>query len=147
MVATLEVKVYPPGIAEGQKEAWPHNDVFEPEEYEATLPLPEERCWASKAAETQAIALQDQATIHSLLDPRLKLKRPIAIALERENEFYIASCNEFEEFGYGYDPTQAIDDLRQTLAELYWTLKEDQDRLSPHLARLWNRLQRVIEEA
>jgi hypothetical protein len=84
-------------------------------------------------------------SIGSLLDSRLRLRIPVTLKLEQENDFYIARLDELEEFGYGYTATQAIDDFRQTLAELYWTLREEQSRLSQDLAELWNKLNQIIE--
>ncbi|RKY41824.1 MAG: hypothetical protein DRP81_08080 [Candidatus Omnitrophota bacterium] len=98
-----------------------------------------------KSSEIQQ-ATPQRFTISTLLDDRLILQMPIEVEIERENETYIAKCGVFEEFGYGDDPMTSVIDLQQTLAELYWTLKEEQNRLGPYLIRIWNRLQEVIVE-
>ena len=85
-------------------------------------------------------------SIGSLLDDRLRLIAPLTLKLEREGEFYIARFDNLEEFGYGYTAIQAIDDFRQTLAELYWTLNEEQARLSQSLSKLWEQLGQVVQE-
>lgn len=90
---------------------------------------------------------QVPTAIGSLLDDRLRVTRPLAIGFEQEGDYWIAACEEFEEFGYGGDPFSALDDLRQTLAELYWTLKSDHDRLAPGMAALWERIRHVIVES
>jgi len=87
-----------------------------------------------------------RVVIQSLLDRRLSMVEPLTVLIEQEGEFYIAQCEELEEFGYGYDPIDAVDDFRQTVAELYWTLKEEQERLSPGLHRIWERLTQIIRE-
>ena len=84
--------------------------------------------------------------IADLLDDRIYLKQPIVLHVEPENEFYVARCDDFDEFGYGRDPMAAVDDFRQTFAELYWTLKNDEDRLGPGMKTLWERLTMVVSE-
>lgn len=84
-------------------------------------------------------------SIASLLDDRLRLRSPVDLELEQEGGFHIAKCQEFEEFGYGKSPMEAVDDLRLTLAELYWTLKEEQAQLGPSLRDLWQRLNEKVE--
>lgn len=84
-------------------------------------------------------------TIGSLLDDRLRLSRPLSITIEREGEFFIANCGILEEFGYGHDHIWAVDDLRQTLSELYWSLKASPS-LAPGMSSLWQELQEMIEE-
>lgn len=84
--------------------------------------------------------------IQNLTDDRLRLRRPLRLRIEKEGNFYVAVNDEFEELGYGYDPIQALDDFRQTLAELYWTLKSEQSRLAIGLANLWSRLKQTVEE-
>lgn len=139
---TVKLHKLEPGIAEMQNE-WPQGQSLpqippEPEEQK----LPTEDGWA-KARPSSAIPAT--VVIGSLFDDRLRLLVPITLELERDGDFYIAKCDEFEEFGYGNDPFQAVDDFRQTLAELYWTLKEEQSRLAPGLARVWQRLEQVVE--
>ena len=48
--------------------------------------------------------------------------------------------------GYGTDPIGAVEDLRQTLAELYWALKGDQERLGLDLADTWRKLSELVYE-
>jgi hypothetical protein len=87
-----------------------------------------------------------RVTIQSLLDRRLNMVEPLTLLIEQEGEFYIVQCEELKEFGYGYDPMDAVDDFRQTVSELYWALKEEQERLSPELYRIWERLTQIIHE-
>ena len=89
----------------------------------------------------------DQMQIGSLLDHRLRMREPLTLELEQEGEFYIAKCDELNEFGYGTDPIAAVQDIRKTTAELYWSLKEDQERLGTDLASTWQRLSELVYEA
>jgi len=82
----------------------------------------------------------------ALRDPRLRLLAPLTITFERENNDIVAYCEELEEFGFGTHLTEAIEDLQATIAELYFTLQEDRDKLSPHLNGLWDSLRQKIKE-
>lgn len=85
-------------------------------------------------------------TFGSLLDDRLRLLKPLEVQLEQERECYIARCDEFDTFGYGEDPFQAVDDLRQSFAELYWTLKASQAQLAKGLSLVWQQLREMVQE-
>lgn len=82
----------------------------------------------------------------TLLDDRLLLSAPLSITIEREGEFFIAESSLLEEVGYGYKESEAIDDLKITISELYWTLKEEQDRLGTHLKGIWETLRALVKE-
>jgi hypothetical protein len=79
-------------------------------------------------------------------DDRLRMKAPIKVKMEQEGEFYIARCDELNEFGYGESPTEAIEDLQLTLVELYWTLKEEEKKLGTGMAEVWKHLRKLIQE-
>lgn len=85
--------------------------------------------------------------IGSLLDTRLRMRRPLTLEMDQEGEFYIAKCDELNEFGYDYDPIGAVQDVRVSIAELYWELKENQHRLGADLAETWRRLSELVYEA
>lgn len=92
-------------------------------------------------------AVHDQIQIGSLLDSRLRMREPLTLVMEQEGEFYIAKCDELNEFGYGADPIGSVQDVRKTIAELYWQLKENQDRLGSDLTKTWQRLSELVYEA
>jgi hypothetical protein len=52
------------------------------------------------------------------------MREPVALRIEREEEFYTAEWRELNEFGYDMDPISAVQDLRNTIAELYWQLRD-----------------------
>lgn len=91
-------------------------------------------------------ATPEQMVIGNLNHPRLRLRHPIAVMITREESLVIANLPEIEEFGYGPHVTAAVEDLRQTLIELYQTLKTEYARLGPDMVQLWNELQTLIEE-
>ncbi len=84
--------------------------------------------------------------VGALLDSRLRLVVPLSVSVERENDEYIAHCEVVEEFGYGSEPLEAVDDLRRTVAELYWTLAGGRDRLAPGMERIWQFLEHAIQQ-
>ena len=82
----------------------------------------------------------------ALHNPRLHLIAPLTITFESENDDIIAHCEDLEEFGFGKHLTEAIEDLQAAIAELYFTLKEENNRLGSNLRRIWDRLRQKIEE-
>ena len=92
-------------------------------------------------------AFRERVEIGSLLDTRLRMRRSVTLEMERGDDFYVAKCAELNEYGYGTDPTWAIEDARRAIAELYWELKENQDRLGADLAKTWQRLSELVYEA
>ena len=91
-------------------------------------------------------ALPETILLGALRDPRLRLIAPLIITFECENDDIVAYCEELEEFGFGTHLTEAIEDLQVTIAELYFTLKEENDRLGSNLIRIWDSLHQKIKE-
>ena len=79
------------------------------------------------------------------IDRRLRVKNPIPITLSKEGDVVVASSSELEEFGYGNDISEALDDFARTLAELYLSLEENADRLGDDLKQQFSRLCTFIE--
>ena len=90
--------------------------------------------------------LYKRVQIGSLLDPRLRLREPVTLKMEQDDEFHVAWCEELNEYGYGSDPTSAVRDARNTIAELYWQLKAERERLGPDLADTWKKLSVLVYE-
>mgnify|MGYP001590693592 CR=1 FL=1 len=90
--------------------------------------------------------LPDSMLLGVLRHPRLRLKTSLRVNLSTENGYIIAECPDLNEFGYGPHLMAAITDLQHTIAELYFTLKEEQGRLGGDLPGLWVTLQAKIEE-
>lgn len=84
--------------------------------------------------------------IGTLPDDRLRLRAPIEVQIDKEDDWYIAKCKQLSEFGYGFSPMAAVDDLRATLVELYWTLEEEQQKLGSDLAIVHKQLCGLIEQ-
>jgi hypothetical protein len=82
----------------------------------------------------------------SLRDGRLRVHSPIKIKFTKEDKHVIAEVVEINEFGFGENPSEAIADLQRTIAELYFTLEKEQDRLGTDLRRVWAVLQEKIHK-
>lgn len=155
----LKVQELSPGTAdawEGQGESaavpgFEHNKVeqlitvdFRPvDPHSSYMP----RKSTSDSGESLGSGAHDEILIGSLLDTRLRMQESVLLLMEREGEFYIAKCEELNEFGYGSDPIDAVQDIRNTIAELYWQLKENQGRLGSDLAKTWQILSELVHEA
>lgn len=91
-------------------------------------------------------ALPKTMLLGALRDPRLRLIAPLTITFEREDSNIVAYCQELEEFGFGTHLTEAIADLQATVAELYFALKEENNRLGSDLRTTWDSLRQKIKE-
>jgi hypothetical protein len=63
--------------------------------------------------------------------------KPIPLHLDVRGDTVIASWRQIDEFGTGTSTSRACDDLGHTIAELYLSLKADEPRLGPDLAKVW----------
>ena len=79
------------------------------------------------------------------IDGRLKITKPFEVTVERSEGTVTAHVEEINEFGYGSNSSEALYDLGKTLSELYFSLKEDADWLSPDLHSVWLKLNEHIQ--
>jgi len=86
-----------------------------------------------------------QIFIHSLHHPQLKFKEPVAVFLEDDGEQAIALCDDLDVFGYGDTESEALDDLRRTIADLYFELSENCQTLGPFPQKIWGYLTQIVE--
>ena len=86
-------------------------------------------------------------TLGSLRDGRLRVVEPIAVAPILEGGKHVFEAPELNEFGFGDNPSEALSDLQAAIAELYFTLEEDQELLGPDLSTVWGVLSRKVREA
>jgi len=84
--------------------------------------------------------------LYSLRHPGLRLRNPIAVSLEDDGTQVIASAYDLDLFGYGETESDALDDLRRTIVDLYLTLRENVNDLSPLPQQVWEYLADVVEE-
>lgn len=141
-MAVAEVKIRPGGATLAQ-ETW---DNPNPIPTDVTSPQGEPPRSLEFIMESRFVQATPQyVQIGALLDDRLRLREPLTIEIEKEDDIFIAKCEYLEEFGYGASPTYAIADLQQTLSELYWSLKKIH-RLGRNLEATKSRLDKVLQE-
>lgn len=90
--------------------------------------------------------LLGQVTLESLTDGRLRLREAIAVKVLEESGQIIAAAEELNEYGSGDSQAEAITELQYAIADLYFSLEEDKDRLGPGLQKVWETLQVKIEK-
>lgn len=85
--------------------------------------------------------LPNEILLGTLWDGRLRVQSPITVKITKENQHVIAEAAELDEFGFGANLSEALRDLQRAIVELYLTLEEGKDRLSPDLQRVRATLQ------
>jgi len=78
----------------------------------------------------------DPLSFAPTIDPRLKIKKPFTVRFHRFESGVAAHAEEIEEFGQGANGSEALIDLGKTIAELYFSLEAEADRLAPDLQSL-----------
>ena len=79
-----------------------------------------------------------------LRDGRLRLRQAIRLSFSYESGQVVAEAEGLDEYGSGANLSEAIADLQHALAELYFALEEQQDRLAAGLQRIWEELRTKI---
>ncbi len=149
MTMALNIQVLPPGATEAREAAGDDSISVSgtPQPTESkTVQLKESLPKGAIRGAIPESAARDKIRIGSLLDHRLRMQESLTLEIEQEGEFYIAKYEELNEFGYGLDPISAVQDVRITIAELYWQLKKDRERLGSDLAKTWQRLSELVSE-
>lgn len=93
-----------------------------------------------------APAVPSEALLGSLRDGRLRVHSPIKVGFATEGKHIIAEAVELNEFGFGENQSEARADLQRAIAELYFTLEQEQDRLGTDLQGVWTVLQEKIHK-
>ncbi len=79
-----------------------------------------------------------------LRDGRLRVIEPFLVKYTLENQHVIAEAVDINEFGFGNSLSEALCDLQGTIAELYFTLEDNDNRLGPDLQQVWTTLRRQL---
>lgn len=98
------------------------------------------------APELRASALPGIVKVGSLLDPRLRLRVPLTVEVHQEDGLLSVWQPDLDEFGSGEFLGDALEDFQHTVADLYFTLRDNVDKLGPLMQRHWEFARRVIEE-
>jgi hypothetical protein len=81
--------------------------------------------------------VSDELLYAGAIHPELRIVAPFDVRFERTKNGYAAVVHELEEYGLGDTRSEALEDLRKTLQELYLSLERDQVRLSGDLLSGW----------
>lgn len=102
---------------------------------------------AKPVPKTQLPRLVDtEVLVGSLRDSKLRVRSPFSVKFMVEKPHVIAEAVEFNEFGFGDNWSEALADLQRAIAELYFTLEEEQEQLGADLQRVWASLQQKIQK-
>ena len=95
-----------------------------------------------------AIPLRPPKTVFicDLSDPKLSMSRAIPVSLEFWPECVTALSYDLEEFGVAESEFAALNDLRASIRDLYFLLKEDESKLGPLPRQHWKFLKSVVQE-
>ncbi|MBI4608751.1 MAG: hypothetical protein HY726_07080 [Candidatus Rokubacteria bacterium] len=84
--------------------------------------------------------------ILDLGNPRVVLTRPLPVAIQVWPD-HVSTCSyDIEEFGIGADEFEAVEDLKASIADLYFVLKREGPALGPLPQRQWAFLKGIIRE-
>ena len=86
-------------------------------------------------------------TLDRLEDDRLFVVEPVVVKSMTEAGQFVLEAPEINEFGCGDTPPEALSDLRAAIAELYFTLDADKERLGSDLQAVHATLVRKLRRA
>jgi hypothetical protein len=106
------------------------------------LPFSDSRATVGEAGTTvgMLMTVPDELLYAGSIHPDLRIIVAFEVHFERVECGHAAVVHELEEFGIGETRSDALEDLRKTLRELYLSLEQDQSRLSGDLLSTWARL-------
>lgn len=80
----------------------------------------------------------------TLSDPRLRVIAPIHVRLFEEHGQVVAEATDLSEFGFGSNVSEAMRDVQRAIAQLYFSLDQDRERLGSDLQSAWSTLERTV---
>lgn len=93
---------------------------------------------SGREVKSRSLRIPGEIMLGHLRDGRLKVRKPFNVKMDLEGAQYVAEATELDEFGFGNNASEAIIDLQHAVAELYFTLQEEKEKLGPDLLRIWN---------
>ena len=114
--------------------------------YDANLPVPYVIDKSEAVHDVKDLPDVERHLAFGLIrDPRLRIKKPIPIALSVEGDTTVVAWTEAEEFGYGSNRAEAIEDFTRTIAQLFVTLTREESSLGDDLKAVLGLLREHIE--
>ena len=99
---------------------------------------------ATNGRDVGAVSLALNFDLDGLRDERLTVVEPFAIERTTDAGQCVLEATEINEFGFGENLTEAIADLQAAIADLYFSLEEERERLGRDLAKVWATLSRKV---
>jgi hypothetical protein len=93
---------------------------------------------------TTRMTVPEELLYAAAIHPELRTTLPFYVQFERTESGYAAVVHELDEYGLGCTRSEALEDLRKTLQELYLSLEHDESRLSEDLLSVWARLKNHV---
>ena len=78
--------------------------------------------------------------------PPAQPEPPIEVKVIREAGQTVAQAEELNEYGTGSNQTEALTDLQKAIADLYFTLEDEQERLGKAMQKTWDLLQSKVSK-
>jgi len=81
----------------------------------------------------------------ALVHPKLRLRKPIPLEVSVQEGHVVLSWDETDEFAYGANTGEALDDFAKTVSGLYFDLNDPNVRLGENLEKVRRVLNEYIE--
>jgi hypothetical protein len=98
------------------------------------------------ASQAKPVARDREIRIRNFRSDRLELLDDLIIVLEERGDQYLANSYDTGQYGIGYSPDAAIQDLCSVLEDYYDLLAEDEERLSESLKAHLRYLRSILRE-
>lgn len=138
MATNLAIREFDKPVSENLDEA--EAILLETKDWPIEAPL-------SKGIESLIIPPPSSFALGTLRDGRLRVEEPFDIGRTTDAGQCVLEATEISEFGYGENLSEALADLQAAIAELYFTLETERDRLGRDLAKVWATLSRKVRRA
>jgi len=117
-----------------------------PVRYDANLPAPYLSDESEVVLDVRDLPDLEPHILFGLIrDPRLRVKKPIPIDFSVEGSTTVAAWTEAEEFGYGSNRAEAIEDFSRTIGQLFVTLTREESSLGDDLKAVLGLLREHLE--
>lgn len=87
--------------------------------------------------ESLGTTLPSPFLLGTLRHRRFRVNTGIPVEVVRDGDTLVLCAMPLEEYGYGANFAEALEDLQRTIVELFTTLRHDEARLGPDLQRIY----------